>query len=61
MLSSQLSFSHRVGHTVVVAWQRVHLMPSPFLHGGEGSSFPHLVPPNDTVHSDSGVVIGLSG
>ena len=44
-----------------------HLIPSPLLHGREGSSFPGLVPPNNTVDSesvvaiqsaDSGVVIG---
>ena len=44
-----------------------HPIPSPSLHGGEGSSFPGLVPSNDTVNSesmvgfkpgDSGVVIG---
>ena len=44
-----------------------HLIPLPYLHGGEGSSFPGLVPSDDTVGSesamgikpgDSGVVIG---
>ena len=44
-----------------------HLIPLPSLHGGEGSSFPGLLPSNDTVNSesamgvkpgDSGVVIG---
>ena len=44
-----------------------HLIPPPSLHDGEGSSFPGLVPSDDTVHSesvmgikpgDSGVVIG---
>ena len=44
-----------------------HPIPPPSLHGGEGSSFPGLVPSDDTVNSesvvgikpgDSGVVIG---
>ena len=44
-----------------------HPIPPPSLYGGEGSSFPGLVPSNDTVNSesvmgikpgDSGVVIG---
>ena len=44
-----------------------HLIPPPSLHDGEGSSFPGLVPSDDTVGSesvmgvkcgDSGVVIG---
>ena len=44
-----------------------HLIPPPSLHGGEGSSFPGLVPSDDTVNSEfvvgitpaySGVVIG---
>ena len=44
-----------------------HPIPLPFLHDGEGSSFPGLVPSDDTVNSesvmgitsgDSGVVIG---
>ena len=41
-----------------------HPFPLPSLHGGEGSSFPSLVAPSDTVNSvvnikpgDSGVVI----
>ena len=42
-----------------------HPLPPPFMHCGEGSSVPGLVPPNDTVESvvaikpaDSGVAIG---
>ena len=44
-----------------------HLIPPPSPHGREGSSFPGLVLPNDTVNcesmvamkpSDSGVVVG---
>ena len=44
-----------------------HLIPPPSLHGGKESSFPGLVPSDDTVNSesvvgvkpdDSGVVIG---
>ena len=55
-----------VGHTAFGAWQS-HLIPPPSVCGGEGSSFPGFLPPNDTVHSesvmgvkpgDSGVVIG---
>ena len=47
-----------------------HLIPLPSLHDGEGSSFPGLVPSDDTVNSysvmhikpgDSGVVIWVSG
>ena len=34
-----------------------HLIPSPSLHGGEGSSFPGLVPFCDTVNSES--VVGI--
>ena len=30
-----------------------HWIPPPSLHGGEGSSFPGLVPSNDTVDSES--------
>ena len=57
---------YMVGHTALGAWQS-HPIPVPSLHGGEGSSFPGLVPTNDTVNSesvvgikpgDSGVVIG---
>ena len=57
---------YMVGHTVLGAWQS-HLIPPSSLHGREGSSFPGLVPSNDTVDSesmmgikpgDSGVVIG---
>ena len=45
----------------------IHLIPLPSLHDGEGSSFPGLVPSDDTANSecvmgikpgDSGVVIG---
>ena len=40
-----------------------HLILLPSLHGGEGSSFPGLVPSNDTVDSEStmGVKPGDSG
>ena len=34
-----------------------HLIPLPSLHDGEGSSFPHLVPSDDAVESDS--VMGI--
>ena len=34
-----------------------HLIPLPSLHDGEGSSFPGLVPSDDTVNSDS--VMGI--
>ena len=34
-----------------------HLIPLPSLHGGEGSSFPGLVPSDDAVNSDS--VLGI--
>ena len=55
-----------VGHTALGAWQNPPI-PPPSLHGGEGSSFAGLVPPDDMVNSesvvsikpgDSGVVIG---
>ena len=40
-----------------------HLIPLPFLHDGEGSSFPGLVPSDDAVNSDSvmGIKPGDSG
>ena len=69
MLLSQLCHSHSthmVRYTTLGAWQS-HLIPSPSQHGGEGSSFPGLVPSDDIVnsesvvgitHGDSGVVIG---
>ena len=56
-----------VGYTALGAQQRVTQIPLPSLHDGEGSSFPGLVPSDDTVDSesvmgikpgDSGVVIG---
>ena len=68
MLLNQLPPSHpnyMVGHTALGAWQLP--IPPPSLHGGEGSSFPGLVPPNNMVNSksavgikpgDSGVVTG---
>ena len=34
-----------------------HLIPPPSLHGGEGSSFPCLVPSNHTIDSES--VVGI--
>ena len=34
-----------------------HPIPPPFLHDGEGSSFPGLVPSDDAVNSDS--VMGI--
>ena len=57
---------YMVGHTAL-GLAESHPIPLPSLHGGEGSSFPGLVPSNDTVNSecamgikpgDSGVVIG---
>ena len=69
MLLNQVSPSHSkymVGHTTFGAWQS-HLIALPSLHGGEGSSFPGLLPSDDIVNSesvvaikpgDSGVVIG---
>ena len=36
-----------------------HLIPMPSLHGGEGSSFPGLVPSSDTVDSESAMFIKL--
>ena len=42
-----------VGHTALGAWQS-HRIPMPSLHGGEGSSFPGLAQPNDTVNPESG-------
>ena len=57
---------YMVGHTTLRAWQR-HPIHSPALHSREQSSFPGLVPSDDTVNSesamgikpdDSGVVIG---
>ena len=59
MLLSQLFPSHpnyMLGHTALGAWQS-HLIPLPFLHGREGSSFPGLVPSDDTVNSES--VVGI--
>ena len=56
-----------VGHTAFGALAESHLVLQPSLHGGEGSSFPGLVPSDDMVNSesvvgikcgDSGVVIG---
>ena len=40
-----------------------HLIPPPSLHGGEGSSFPNLMPLDDVVNSDSvmGIKLGDSG
>ena len=51
-----------VGHTALGAWQS-HPIPMPSLHGGEGSSFPGLVPSDDTVDSESvmGIKLGDSG
>ena len=51
-----------VGHTVFGTWQS-HPIPPPSLHGGEGSSFPGLVPSNDRVNFESamGVKPGDSG
>ena len=47
---------YMVGHTALGAWQS-HPMPAPSLHDGEGSSFPGLVPSDDTVNSES--VMGI--
>ena len=51
-----------VGHAALGAHQS-HLIPLPSLHGGEGSSFPGLVPLGGTVDSESvvGVKPGNSG
>ena len=69
LLLSLLFPSHpiyKVGHTAL-GTRQIHLIPLPFLHGGEGSSFPGLMPLDDMVNSeslmgikpgDSGVVIG---
>ena len=68
--SVQLFPSHpiyMVWHTALGAWIESLQIPLPSLHGEERSSFPGLVPSNDTVNSefvvgikpdDSGVVIG---
>ena len=45
-----------VGHIALGA-QQIHLIPLPSLHDGEGSSFPDLVPSDDTV--DSEFVLGI--
>ena len=70
MLLNQLCPSHHyfiVGHTVLGDMAESHPIFPPSLHGGEGSSFPGLVPSSDMVDSesvvsielgDSGVVIG---
>ena len=44
-------------------WAESHPIPPPFLHGGKGSSFPGLVPPNVMVNSESmvGIKPGDSG
>ena len=56
-----------VEHTTLGGLAESHPIPLPSLHDGDGSSFSGLVPPNDTVNSesvvgfkpgDSGVVIG---
>ena len=60
MLLSLLFSSHpiyTVGHTALGALAESHAIPLPSLHGGEGSSFPGLVPSNDTVNSESAVGI----
>ena len=53
---------YMMGHTALGAWQG-HPIPLPSLHGGEGSSFPGLVPSNDMVNSESvmGIKPGDSG
>ena len=43
-------------HSTLRTWQNHPILP-PLLHGGEGSSFPVLVPSNDTVYSES--VVGI--
>ena len=60
--SSHCSLSHSnnmVRHTALGAWQS-HLIPPPFLHGGEGS-FPGCTPPSGTFESRSCVVIRYLG
>ena len=65
LLLNQLFPSHpiyMVGHTALGAWYS-HPIPLPSLHGGVGSSFPGLVPSNDTVDSESAMAVkpGESG
>ena len=65
LLLNQLSSSHSnytVGYTALGAWQS-HPIPPSSLHGGEGSSFPGLVPSGDMVNSESvvGIKPGASG
>ena len=58
--SCQLFPSHpiyMVGHTALGAWQSVILIPLPSQHGGEGSSFPGLVPSDDMLNYES--VMGI--
>ena len=60
MLPIQLSPSYSIymiGHTVLRAWQG-HPIPPPSLPGGEGSSFPGCVTPDDMVSSKS--VMGVT-
>ena len=63
----QPSHIYRRAYSIWGLGKGSHLIPLPFLHGGEGSSLPGLVPSNDTVDSesamgikpdDSGLVIG---
>ena len=59
LLLNQLSSSHSnymVGHTGLGAWQSHPISPA-FLHGGEGSYVPGLVPFNDKCESESEVGI----
>ena len=72
MLLSKLSYSYSnnmVWYTAL-GTQQSHPIPSPFLNGGEGSSFPDLAPPDDVLNTesvldiqpgDSGVVIEHQG
>ena len=65
--ATQSAVSHHliymVGHTALGGLVESHPIPPPSLHGGEGSSFPGLVPSNDTINSESamGIKPGDSG
>ena len=54
---------YMVGHTALGGLAESHPIPLPSLHGGEGSSFPGLVPFDDMVNSESamGIKPGESG
>ena len=61
ILFKELSSSHSVnmvGHVALGDWL-TYLIPSPSLHGREGSCFVSLVPPDDMVNSKS--LVGIKG